>query len=175
MVGNEPNGLIAIYDAPSRAHAAIEALRQTGFDMRSVSIFGPGRSNSDLPPELDPRAQHVIEVAEYWAKWGGVVGAGVGAAVVAIPVIAAVVGLGPFALSFAAIPAATTAVGALAAAFVGAGVHESHALRYEEALQAGKIVIVAHTDERDRLEDARAALRVGAPEGLEAHGLRGQG
>jgi hypothetical protein len=172
MVGPEPNGVIAIYPDEWAGHGALQALFRSGIDPRKVSVLGPHpRARAAVPPELDRGVRHAIDVATYWAEWGGVIGAGVGTALITIPLIAAVVGLGTFATTLAAIPVATTAGGALATAFVGLGVHEAHALRYEHALRDGKLVVVVHDDDPAVLEDLRATLAQGA-ERVDTHGLR---
>lgn len=172
MIGKEPNGAIAVYATVAAANAGLEALRSTGFDMRSVSVVGPGHTGDPPPPELDHSPRHSIEVAEFWALWGAVIGAGVGGAAISVPLIAAVVGIGPFAPVLAAVAVGATGVGALASALVGYGVHEAHALSYEHALRDGKVVVVAHADDLGALEDTRAALASGSPERLDTHGLR---
>lgn len=171
MIGNEPNGAVAVFATPGEVDAAIAALRASGVPRESISVIGPGGA-SQPPPELDHSPRHSLEVARFWGQWGAVVGAGVGAAVVAVPLIAAAVGLGPFAPLLLAIPVVTSGVGAMATALGGLGIHEAHALRYEHALRAGKFVLVVHTDDRDALEDARVALGALAPEALDVHGIR---
>lgn len=167
---DEPNGVVAIFASADAAHTAIRALRDERIDERSISILGT-QKKVETPVELQEKGAHPKDVAAYWAEWGAIAGAGVGAAVVAIPLIAAVVGLGPFALALAAIPLATTGAGALASGLVGLGVHEAHAHRYEKALRDGKVVVVVHTDDLGKLEDARDLLTPGA-ESVETHGLK---
>jgi hypothetical protein len=166
----EPNGVIAVFASEGVAHTAIRALDAARIDPRSISILGPGETG-ERPVELDDKGAHAKDVAAYWAEWGAIAGAGAGAAVVAIPLIAAVVGLGPFAVALAAIPLATSAVGALAGGLIGLGIHEAHAHRYEKALRAGKFLVVVHTDDLGLLEDARDILSRGA-ESVETHGLK---
>lgn len=168
MIGNEPNGALAVFKTWDQANTAIEALEHSGFPMQGVSVLGPG-ATGEPPPELDRSARHSMEVASFWARWGAIIGGGLGAAVVAIPLIAAVVGLGPFAPLLLAVPVGTAGAGAMASALVGLGVHAVHAHRYAKAIASGKFVVVAHTDDRDELEDARAALASGRPELVDVH------
>lgn len=173
MIGSEPNGIIAVFPTAAKADAALHALLDSGFDMQGVTVLGPGRpKGDDVPPELDRGKEHSIEVAKYWARWGGIIGAGLGLALIGIPAIAAVVGLGAFAPLLAAVPAVTTASGALGTALIGLGVHEGHAARYEHALAEGKIVVLAHADDRIVLTEARDVLAAHAPEVIDVHGLR---
>lgn len=171
MNTNEPNGAVAVYPTWEQANAAIESLERTSVPMQGVSVLGPG-ATGEPPAELDRSARHSMEVVSHWARWGGVLGGGVGAAVVAIPIIAAAVGLGPFAALLLAVPFATAGAGAMASALVGLGIHEVHAQRYAAAIAANKFVVVAHTDDPDELEDVRLALLDGRPEILDVHGDR---
>ena len=175
MIGGEPNGVVAVFATTDAASRALESLQGARFDMRSVSVLGPGHANGALPPELDHSARHSTEVGSFWGLWGSIVGGAVGGGVIAIPVIAAVVGLGPFAPVLAAIAIGTTGASALASALVGYGVHEAHALTYERALREGKTIVVVHTDVLSRLEDARVLLSAAAPEHLDTHGLHALG
>jgi len=172
MESSEPNGAVAVFATSSAANRALIALQGSGFDMRGVSVLGPGHPKDGTPAELDHGAKRSGEVARFWGSWGGVVGATVGGGAIAIPVIAAVVGLGPLAPVLAAVLFGATGVGAITSALVGYGVHETHALQYEHALRDGKSIIVAHTDDLGSLEDARAALATATPEQLDVHGLR---
>ena len=171
MIGNEPTGVIAVFTTAEDADRAVEALRSQGFDMRSVSVLGPGQPGGTVPPELDSSRRHSIEVARYWGRWGAIVGAAAGAGVVAIPVVVATVGVGPFAPVLAAIVAGSTGFGALASALAGYGVHEKHALDYEHALRASKTIVVAHADELADLQTAKDALLSAKPERVDTHGL----
>lgn len=175
MIGSEPNGVIAVFTTAKQADAALQALADDGFDMRSVTLLGPESEPENVPPEMDRGKTHSIEVAKYWARWGAIVGAGVGLAVIGIPAIAAVVGLGAFAPILAAIPAVTTASGALGSALIGLGVHEGHAVEYERALRAGKYVLIAHADDPIVVAETRDTIAAYGPETIATHGLRRAG
>lgn len=173
MIEMEPNGVIAVFSTVADADRGIAALTAQGINMDIVSVLGPGHP-SGMTPELDTSAKHNAEVARHWGRWGAIVGATLGGGLVAIPLMVALVGLGPFAPVLAAIVVGATGVGSLASALVGLGVHDHHAKAYEEALRAGKTLVVVHTDELAELESARDAL---APEAerVTTHGLKALG
>ncbi|MFT5357518.1 MAG: hypothetical protein ACI9KE_004755 [Polyangiales bacterium] len=172
MISTEPNGVIAVFPTVSSANRGIEGLLTQRFDMREVSVIGPGYAKVDVPPELDTSSKHSGEIARQWAKWGAIVGATTGGSVVAIPLMAALVGLGPFAPVLAAIAVGSTVVGSMASALVGYGVHAKNAHEYETALQSGKTVIVAHASKFADLKVAREALTRANPDTIVAHGLK---
>ena len=174
MGGPEPNGVVAVFAKREGADAALEWLRVDGLEKRSVSILGPKTKAEDLPPEFDHSRQHQNEIASYWAKWGAMFGAVAGAGPVSIALAAAAVGLGPLAMAVAAgagAMVATTGIGALASALVGAGIHERQAKLYEQAIKDGKFVVVVHSDDAGQLRIAKQELeRLGA-ESVDAHGI----
>ncbi|MFT5353460.1 MAG: hypothetical protein ACI9KE_000658 [Polyangiales bacterium] len=173
MIEIEPNGVIAVFSTEADADGGLEALSAQGFDMETVSVLGPGHPHA-MTPELDTSAEHNAEVARHWGRWGAIVGATVGGGIIAIPLMVALVGLGPFAPVLAAIAVGATGIGSLASALVGLGVHEKHAHEYAEALNAGKTLVVAHTDVLADLETARDALATKA-ERVTTHGLKSLG
>lgn len=175
MIGTEPNGVIAVFATASDAERALHALSAQRFDMQNVSVIGPGHPGDGVTPELDGSAKHGAEVAGQWARWGAIVGATTGGGVVAIPLMVALVGLGPFAPVLAAIAVGATGIGSLASALIGFGIHEKHAHDYEKALREGKTIVVAHTDVLADLEIARDALTEAKPEHVTTHGLKALG
>lgn len=174
MTGPEPNGIIAVFPTLFAAESALDWLRIDGIPKRSVSVIGPKEAAADPPPELDHSGEHRREIADYWAKWGGMLGATAGVGPAAIALAASAVGLGPFALALAAgvaVLGAAAGVGAIGSALVGVGVHEQHARHYEACLAAGKFLLVIHADDPVSLRTARTELeRLGA-ESVDVHGL----
>ena len=174
MVGPEPNGIVAVFPNRFEADSALEWLRIDGVEKRSVSVLGPAEAKAEQLPELDRGGHHRREIATYWARWGAMFGGVAAAGPIAIALAAATVGLGPLAGALAAalvVAGATTGVGALSAALVGVGIHEQHARAYEQALAAGKFLVVVHTDDPATLRTARGELlRLGA-ESVEVHGI----
>jgi hypothetical protein len=171
MIANEPNGVIAVLASGQQIDAAVEGLRESGIDHRSIVVVRPGTADTELP-ELDRGPKHSLEVAAYWARWGAILGAGISLAIVAIPAIAAIVGLGTFDRELLLVPLVMAVGGAAVSAAIGLGIHLYHAMAYARALRRGKTVVVAHTDDRDSLLDARAVLANLGAERIDVHGLR---
>jgi hypothetical protein len=174
MIGPEPNGIVAVFPTRFDADAALEWLEADGIDKRSVSVIGPKEAAADPPAELDHRGKHRGEIANYWARWGGVLGGTIGVGPAAIALAASTVGLGPFALALAAgigIIAATAGAGAVGSALVGMGIHERHARVYEKALADGKFLVIVHSDDPTSLRTAQAELEKCGAELVDVHGL----
>lgn len=174
MIGPEPNGIVAVFANHADADAALDWLRLDGLERRNVSVIGPKEAAEDPPPELDHDPRHRGEIASYWARWGAMIGGVAGIGPVAIALAAATVGIGPVAVVVAAglaVAATTAGVGAIGSALVGVGIHERHARDYEEALAAGKFLVVVHSDDPAKLRTARAELENLGAESVEVHGL----
>lgn len=143
---------IVILSTPAEAENAVKRLQQSGFDMKKLSIVG-----KDYHSE-----EHVVgyynagERISYWGKqgafWGGVWGMlfgsafflvpGVGALVVAGPLVSAIVG----GLQGAA---KMEEMSALGAGLYSIGIHKDSILTYETAIKSDRFVLVVHgsTDE----------------------------
>ncbi len=175
MEGPEPNGVIAVFATRELVDSAVEWLRIDGVDRRTISILGPGLTQ-ETPPELDRSRKHEAEIASYWAKWGGALGALAGAGPVSIAIAAVAVGLGPMAVVLAAgiaTVAATASIGALASGLTAAGIHERNAKAYEKAIRDGKFVVVVHSDDAATLRSAQLEFARMKAESIETHGLTG--
>jgi uncharacterized membrane protein len=143
----ESNFTVAVYDTHTAAEDAIKALRDSGYDMKNLSIIG-----KDYQTE-----EHAIgfynteDRMKYWGKtgafWGGLWGWLIGAGFFLIPGIGHLIVLGP-ALGWivGAIEGATVGAGAgvLAAALAGAGIPKDSVVKYETAIRGGKFVVAVH-------------------------------
>lgn len=156
----QSDAVVAIYDTHAKAEAAIRKLQKSGFNMKKLSIIG----------RVYHTDEHVLgyyntgDRVRYWSKvgasWGTIWGILIGSAFLIVP------GLGPIA---AAGPVVTLLAGALEGLTIGGGVSalaawlysfgfgEDSVLRYEEAIQKGRFLVVAH-GKPEELEHARNIL-----------------
>lgn len=174
MQGMEPHGAVGVFPDQARAHDALERLAQAGVDMRTVSILGHGEADDgSLPPEVDHGPEHRREVAAFWGKWGAATGMAVGIGAIGIPLLAFLVGAGPWGLMLGAAAGAAAlsgGAGGLVGALAGAGVHEAHARAYEKALRERKLIVVVHTGKPDLVRDAGSILKQAGAERVDLHG-----
>jgi len=168
---NKDNSVIAVYSTHTAAEAAIKELRQSGYDMKKLSIVG-----RDYHAD-----EHVVgyynagDRMKVWGKsgafWGGLWGLLFGSAFFWVP------GLGPL---LVAGPMVSWIVGALEGAIVvgglsavGAGLYsigipKDSIMKYETAIKADKFVLIAHGSE-DEIAQAKGILARTMPETLQHH------
>lgn len=160
--------ITGIFDNRIEAERAITELFNAGFDKDDISLIVTDSARDKI---LSDRVKTVEGDEASRAAKGGATGAAVGGALGAIaagltaigsivvpgagllvvgPVVAVLSGAG-----------AGAAVGGLAGALINAGYPNDEAKRYEEAVKAGKVLVIVHTDddEDERTSRARAALR----------------
>jgi hypothetical protein len=141
------NTAVAVYATHPQAEEALRAFKNTGFDMKKLSIVG-----KDYHTE-----EHVIgfyntgDRMMFWGKrgafWGGFWGMLFGSALFLIPGFGHIMVLGPMvgwivgAMAEAAVVGGLTAVGA---GLYSIGIPKDSILKYETALKADQFVVVAH-------------------------------
>jgi len=141
------DAVVAIYDTHAKAEAAIKKLQKSGFDMKKLSIIG----------RVYHTDEHVIgyyntgDRVRYWSKagasWGAIWGLLIGSAFLLVPGLGPVAAAGPIVTLLAGALEGLTiggGVGALAAWLYSLGFDEDSVLRYEEAIQKGRFIVVAH-------------------------------
>jgi len=138
---------------------AVETLQTAGFPTTDISVLMP-RSQSD---RLFAHEHHTKapEGATTGAVAGGVIvgalGLLVGLGVLAIPGLGALVVAGPIVGALTGIGAGGT-VGGIAGALVGMGIPEYEAKRYEEFVEEGGILMSVHCDDEAAAHRARGIL-----------------
>jgi uncharacterized membrane protein len=141
------SSVVAVYDAHSKAEAAVKELQKSGFNMKNLSIVG-----KDYHSE-----EHVIGYYNagnrmaFWGKlgafWGGLFGLLFGSAFFFIPGIGPLVVFGPLvswivgALEGAAVVGGLSALGA---GLYSIGIPKDSIIKYETALRANKFLVIAH-------------------------------
>jgi uncharacterized protein (TIGR02271 family) len=150
--------VVGVFEDHERARAAIEALKDHGFDAGAISVLSPDKRTTQKI--ADDTGSHAGSGAATGAVAGGILG-GLGGWLVGIGALA-IPGVGPFiaagafatALGGAAVGAG---VGAIAGALVGMGVPEEHAKYYEDEAKAGRTLVTVRAD--GRYDEAQQILR----------------
>ena len=148
-----------IYASPNlaAAQAALGAARDTGIDPDDLSLIARSDIEMDaVPDNLREAHTDMVPAALRGAAGGGAVGLGAGLVAVAVPPLG-------ITLAGAGLMAAVGAlVGSWSSALVGATVPDPVRRQFEDAIQAGQILLVVDAEE-PALDAAEAAvLRAGA-------------
>lgn len=148
-----------IYASPNlaAAQAALGAARDTGIDPDDLSLIARSDIEMDaVPDNLREAHTDMVPAALRGAAGGGAVGLVAGLVAVAVPPLG-------ITLAGAGLMAAVGAlVGSWSSALVGATVPDPVRRRFEDAIQAGQILLVVDAEE-PALDAAEAAvLRAGA-------------
>ena len=156
----QEHSVVAIYDTHTAAEAAIKALQQSGFDMKTLSIVGKDFQSEERAIGFYTAGDRIKVWGGRGAIWGTLWGMLFGGAVFLIPTIGPLVVMGPLvawivgALEGAAVGGAT---GALAAALSGIGIASDSVIKYEVDVKAGKFLVLAHGG-ADAVASARVVL-----------------
>jgi hypothetical protein len=151
--------VFAITQSQEQAGLIVQRLKEVGFTTNDISVLMPDKSGTrDFAHEKNTK---LPEGAATGAGAGGVVGgalgllAGIGA--LAIPGVGPLIAAGPImaTLSGAAVGAA---VGGLTGAFIGMGIPELEAKRYEGKIRSGGILMAVHVENSDEEEKARTVF-----------------
>lgn len=141
------NAIIAVYNRHTEAEEAVQQLERAGFNMKKLSVVGKDHHSEE----------HVVgyynagDRMRYWGKrgafWGGMWSTLSGAACFAVPTIGPVLVAGPLVGWIVAGLEGTPVKGELSA--IGAGLHsvgipKDSVLRFEVALKADKLLLMAH-------------------------------
>lgn len=169
---NKQSSAVAIYDTHTGAEAALKELRESGIDMKLLSIVG-----KDYRPE-----DHVVgyyktgDSLKYWGKlgafWGGIWGLLRGEAFFWMPGVGPILVGGPLVSSIVvALEGATVHNGltALGSALHSMGIPKSSVVNYESALKANKFILVVHGASGEA-SGASDVLRKTAPIEFAAYG-----
>ena len=149
--------VVGVFNERSAADRAIDDLIQSGFRNDQIGVV-----------TRDPQGKTVVKnqgEAETHSGEGGVVGAiagagigglvGLGVLAGVIPVIGPAIAAGTLA-TILTNAAGGAAIAGLSGALIGWGIPEEHAKYYDGQLQAGRIVVTVHAE--DRCDSARTIL-----------------
>ncbi|MHB8638139.1 MAG: general stress protein [Fimbriimonadaceae bacterium] len=149
---------VAVYATHNQAEAAIKSLRDSGFDLKNLSIIGQDYATEEHPIGFINTGDRMLSWGKFGAFWGSIWGLLFGSAMLFVPGIGYLMFAGWLvgALEGAALGGAIAALGG---ALASIGVPKDSVVRYESELKAGSFLVVAHGTEADmkRAKDALAA------------------
>jgi hypothetical protein len=154
------SAVVAVYDNKEAIEAAVNELKQAGFDLSKVSVVGRDAHRAGQPAAFVTMADRVAFWGEMGALFGGLWGFVTSAALIAIPDFGLVVAMGPVGALLAGVLESAAIVGglsALGAALFSLGVPEEHWPQYENELRAGKFLLVVSGGQQE-IESARKVL-----------------
>ncbi|CAL4869396.1 hypothetical protein MMA231_03688 (plasmid) [Asticcacaulis sp. MM231] len=144
---NTSDVTIAVFDDHEAANAAIKALGDAGFDMKSLSVVGRGYHTDEQVVGFYNIGDRVTFWGSRGAFWGGLWGLFIGGLFVTAPVVGPLIILGSVAgMIVTALESAVVVGGisALSAALFSLGTPKDSVIRYEEAIKADKFLVMAH-------------------------------
>jgi uncharacterized membrane protein len=168
------NVTVGLFNTHEQAEEAIRELKNSGFDMKKLSIIG-----KDYHSE-----EHVIgyyntgDRVKFWGKlgafWGGLYGWLFGSAFLLIPGIGHVIVLGPLvgwivgALEGALVGGGLSAFGA---ALFSVGIPSDSIVKYEKAVKANKFLVIVHGTP-ENADNARKILHAASGQEIDVHDVK---
>lgn len=159
----------ACFSGMGQARAGVEALERAGVPGSHISLLGPQAEEASATADTSQRDEHLMEKAMRATLGGAATGTGVGGAVgflagaaaFGIPGVGPGVGAGIWAATLGG-AAAGGGVGFTAGAMAKMKQSQAWALTLQEVSE-GYVVVGAHTDDPDELQDAVQALATRDP------------
>lgn len=154
----ETNAAVGIYGTHLQAEAAVKELQRSGVDMKKLSIVGKDYHTEEQVVGY----YNTGERMKYWGKlgafWGGIWGMLFGAAAFTIPGVGAVLVAGPLvAWVVGALESAVVmgGLGVIGAGLFSIGIPKDSVVKYETAIGSDKFLVVAHgtSDEVAKAKD----------------------
>jgi len=167
----DPNSVVAIFGEHSAAENAIKELKNSGFDVKKLSIIGQDYRSQDNVVGFYNTGDRMKYWGKFGAFWGGLWGLLFGAAFLFIPGVGAVVAAGSVVAWIVAALEGAVVVGgvsALGAGLFSLGIPKDSVVKYESSIKAGKFMLVAHGT-ADEVERARAILQTSGAEQVNVH------
>jgi len=165
------NSVVAVYPSHTAAETSINALQESGFDMKKLSIIGRDHSTDE----------HVVgyynvgDQMNVWGKtgafWSELWDSLHGSAFFWIPSLGPLLVAGPLVSWIVrALEGATKVEGlsVIGASLSSQGMPKDSIMRYETALKTGKFVLIAYCSTKNAII-AQEVLNRTAPETLEHH------
>lgn len=162
--------IVAGYRNHPDAESAVRLLGKEGLPMDKISIIGRNfETREDVQGFYRP-ADAALDGATTGAWLGGLFGLLLGMGLFIVPVVGAVLILGPLAgLVAGAIGGA--GVGALLSALVSLGMPQDEAIKYQARLQSGEFLVVVHGATAVEAEQARTLLQGTQRTTLQTHSI----
>ncbi|GAL08905.1 general stress protein [Photobacterium aphoticum] len=152
--------IITVVNTHAEAEAVIKTLQNAQFDVSNISILGKGYHSEENVAGFYNTGDRVKTWGTTGALWGGLWGAlfgagmfwlpGVGALMVAGPIVSTVVG----AIEGAVV---TGGLGAVGGALASIGIPKDSIVKYNAAIKADKYLVIVHGD-AEAMVKAKAIL-----------------
>jgi predicted lipid-binding transport protein (Tim44 family) len=155
--------VVAVYADAAQAKSAIERLVASGFPQQNISLV---TKSLRAEPAIVKQSLNFGDQAEHDA----LIGAGIGGVIGALGGGSVVVAMGMGVLIAGPAAALTgVIVGGLIGSIAGWSVHKSHLERYEAKAKAGKVLVIAHGSDPQKVAEAEVTLHQTHPEELHLH------
>jgi len=164
---HEQDMVVGTFDTHDQAEQAVRQLIDAGLPAQQISIVTQGLEAREQVQGYVTTGEVALKGAGTGAWVGGFVGIFTGAAFLWVPVIGPLVVLGGLASAVAG-ALEGGAAGGLLGAIWGRHMGQEHVLRYQEALQGGKLVVTVHGGSQD-LELARRVLGEASGQGVRTY------
>ncbi len=155
--------VVAVYKDTLQAKSAIDKLIASDFPQQNISLV---TASLNSEPAAVKKALELGDQSEKDAVIGAGIGAAVGALGGATVVTMAGVGVviaGPLAALTGVI------VGGFIGAISGWGVHKDHVAGYEQKIKAGKVLVLAHGADPQKVGEAKKVLHATKPDEIHLH------
>ncbi len=165
------NCVVAVYPNHETTQRAVHDLRRAGLDMQKLSIVAREHHTDEHVTAYYNIGERMMYWGKFGAFWDALWGSLLGAAFFAIPGIGAVLVAGPLVGWIVATlegGAVVSGLSALGAGLYTIGIPKDSAVRYEEAIQADKLVLLAYGTAAS-VARAREILLAGPAEQVSAH------
>ena len=173
----DPNSVVAVFAQHSTAENAVKELKNSGFNIKKLSIVGRDYHTEDNVVGFYNTGDRM----KYWGKlgafWGGLWGLLFGAAFLVIPGIGPIVAAGSIVTWIIGALEGAVVVGGLSALGAGLyslGVPKDSVVKYETSIKAGKFLLIAHGT-ADEVQKARNILQTSGAEQVEHARSAGRG
>lgn len=163
--------VVGIFDSHVGAEAALKELRDSGFDMKHLSIVGKDYQTEEHVIGFYNVADRMTIWGKRGAFWGGLVGLLFGSALFVVPGLGPIMVFGPLvgwivaALESAALGGGLSALGA---GLYSIGIPRDSILRYETAIRAAQFLVIAHGPASE-IDLARIVLETTPSARVEVH------
>ena len=156
--GTDTYAVVGVFEGADRAEAAVNGLRDAGFDAQHVSVVAKdNREAREVTDRTDMTDEGAASGAVTGGLLGGLTGFLVGISALVIPGIGPIVGTGILVSTLAG-AGIGAAAGGLVGALVGQGVPEEDARTYETYVNEGRILISVVAHGEAQAEQARDIL-----------------
>ena len=152
--------VVGVFDKPDEARAVVGELIDSGYPRDQISIVyrDPGQQEAVIPAEETKTGQGIAAGAAIGGALGGGTGLALALAGLALPGVGLLLAAGPLAAALGGL-AAGGAMGGLAGSFVGLGVPDEEARRYERVVHEGGTFVSVGTNTQDEADELCQLLR----------------